>query len=319
VKLSILIEGEENVSWKDWLGLAQVCESIGIQRLFSADHFQSLCGKERGGLGAWGVICALGTMTRRLRLGVLVSPPTFRHPSDLSRLVLTADHISGGRVEVGLGLGWNEEEHRAFGFEFPQSDTRLAMLAEQIEIVYRQWTEDVFDFSGQFYQLIGCRSLPKPLQGHIPIILGGSARAGTANLAVKYASEYNTVFGATPQVCQERRTRLSRACMQAGRDPASLPMSLLTIFATAATRTELRAKLERLARFRGFGSSEEFIGSDGAEGRTMLIGTPADVRSRLEEYAASGVEHVILNHLLHDDYEALHLLGSEVIPALLGR
>ena len=132
-----MIEGQEGVSWEDWLALAKACEAHGVPALFRSDHYLNLDGSaERGSLDAWATISALAAVTTTLRLGTLVSPATFRHPSELAKVVATADHVSGGRVELGLGAGWHEPEHRAYGFPFPPLRERMDRLAEQLEIVH---------------------------------------------------------------------------------------------------------------------------------------------------------------------------------------
>src|SRR5919107_1124356 len=137
-----MIEGQEGVAWPDWIALAQACERLGFAALFRSDHYLSVDGHgERGSLDAWGTVCGLAAVTSTLRLGTLVSPATFRHPSVLAKAVVTADHISGGRVEVGLGTGWLEAEHRAYGFPFPPLRTRMELLGEQLEIIRRQWAD----------------------------------------------------------------------------------------------------------------------------------------------------------------------------------
>src|SRR4029079_11697563 len=149
----------------EWVALAQTAERAGIEALFRSDHYTSPSGHGVDvSRDAWRTLGGLAAVTERLRLGTLVSPVTFRHPSLLARSVVTVDHISGGRVELGMGAGWMELEHRAFGFPFPPYDVRIVELAEQVEIVHREWTEDAFDFGGLGYELRDARALPKPLQ-----------------------------------------------------------------------------------------------------------------------------------------------------------
>src|SRR5207248_1719409 len=153
MQLCLMIEGQEDVGWEQWLGLASACEESGIEALFRSDHYLSVFGmNDRGALDAWTTIAALGAVTRRIRLGTLVSPATFRHPSLLAKMVTTADHVSGGRVELGLGAGWHEPEHRGFGFPFPPTPTRMEMLAEQLEIVHGLWGPGPFTFEGRHYR-----------------------------------------------------------------------------------------------------------------------------------------------------------------------
>ena len=149
-----MIEGQEGVSWEQWLALADACERSGIDTLFRSDHYLSgAAPHERAALDAWTTLAGLAARTTTLRLGTLVSPVTFRHPSHLAKAVATVDHISGGRVELGMGAGWMELEHRAYGFDFPPLAERLEGLAEQIEIVHRQWTDERASFDGRHYSL----------------------------------------------------------------------------------------------------------------------------------------------------------------------
>ena len=156
----------------------------------------------------------------------MVSPATFRRPSVLSRMVATADHVSGGRVELGLGGGWNVREHEAHGFPFPDLGERMEILEEQLEIVHRQWTEEEFSFEGRHYRLERCRAEPKPLQKpHPPIVMGGGAGPRVARLAARWADEYNMPF-ASVEDCRAGRARIVAACEREGREP--IPFSLMS-------------------------------------------------------------------------------------------
>src|ERR1700759_2402241 len=176
VDLCLMIEGQEGVEWEQWVALAGACEEHGIPALFRSDHYMNLDGQhpERGSLDAWGTLCALAAVTKTLRLGTLVSPATFRPPSNLAKIVATADQVSGGRVELGLGAGWHEREHRAYGFPFPDTRTRVDVLEEQLQIVLGTWTQAPFSFSGSHYPLEGLDAQPKPVQSpRPPLIMGG--------------------------------------------------------------------------------------------------------------------------------------------------
>src|SRR3954470_22023523 len=142
-----MIEGQEGVAWADWVALAEACERLGFEALFRSDHYLSVDGRgERGSLDAWATIAALAAVTDTVRLGTLVSPATFRHPSELAKVVVTADHVSGGRVELGMGTGWLEAEHEAYGFPFPPLGKRMERLEEQLQIVNGSWADGSFDF-----------------------------------------------------------------------------------------------------------------------------------------------------------------------------
>ena len=179
-----MIEGQEDVTWADWLALAGACEEHGVEALFRSDHYLSVEGKTaRGSLDAWATIAALAAVTDRLRLGTLVSPATFRHPSELAKVVTTVDHVSGGRVELGMGTGWLEAEHNAYGFPFPPLAERFAELEEQLELVSREWAGGPFSSEGRRYKVRDLDALPKPLQRPRPhLIVGG--RGGRRSVAV---------------------------------------------------------------------------------------------------------------------------------------
>ena len=166
----LMIEGQENVTWEQWIGLALACEEHGFQGLFRSDHYLSFGHPaEYGSMDAWATLSALADRTDRIRLGTLVSPVTFRHPSELAKAVVTVDHVSGGRIELGMGAGWHEGEHRAYGFPFPPDGERFDILEEQVEIVHRLWDvdEQEVNFEGKHYRLEGCHALPKPVQDPI--------------------------------------------------------------------------------------------------------------------------------------------------------
>jgi len=215
-----MIEGQEGVTWDQWRALATTAEEAGFEALFRSDHYEALQGPpNRGSLDAWSTINALAALTSTIKLGTLVSPVTFRHPSVLARSVVTADHVSQGRVELGIGAGWHEGEHRSFGFPFDTTRDRFDRLGEQIEIVHRSWHDEPFDFEGRFYRLEQADAQPKPVQKpHPNLILGGSAAPRGAALAARWADEYNTVFP-TAEQARERRERIAAACADAGRDP----------------------------------------------------------------------------------------------------
>jgi F420-dependent oxidoreductase-like protein len=308
-----MIEGQEGVSWAEWLALGRAAEESGLEGLFRSDHYAGLMGDEtRGSLDAWTQIAALGAVTSRIRLGTMVSPVTFRHPSLLAKAVATADDVSGGRVELGIGAGWNVREHAAYGFRFPELDERLERLEEQLELIVRQWTERDLSFTGRHYSTESLDALPKPVQQpRPPVIVGGTAKPRTARLAARFADEYNTPF-ATLDQCRERRGRIAAACADAGREP--IVFSLMTGCVVASDRAELRDRVRRLMeRMSAAGDPDEFVSE---RGDVMVLGTVEEVVARLRKLEAAGVERIFLQHLAHDDIEMVRLLGAEVAPAV---
>ncbi len=315
MRICLMIEGQESVTWDQWLALAQACEDGGLEGLFRSDHYLSVVGGvQRGGLDAWVTLAGLAARTSRIRLGTLVSPATFRHPSVLAKSVVTVDHISGGRVELGLGAGWHEAEHRAYGFDMPPVGVRMAVLGEQLEIVRRQWAEDAFSFSGRHYRLENLRALPKPVQRPGPtLIVGGSAGRRSAALAARWADEYNTVF-ASPEECARRRARVTDAWRSAGRDPGTLRFSLMTGCVVGRDRREVLERAARLNARSGRDDPPERLLADPPAG--MVVGTVDQVVEQLRAVEAAGVWRVMLQHLVHDDLDMVAVLGQEVAPAL---
>jgi F420-dependent oxidoreductase-like protein len=297
MQVCLMIEGQEDVTWNEWSALAQATEAAGLFGLFRSDHYTSFHGDPGGALDAWATLCALAVITDRIRLGTLVSAATFRHPSELARVAVTADHISGGRIEVGVGAGWFEGEHRQNGFVFPAVADRFDLLTEYIEILVRSWGAETFDFEGRHFVLQGQRALPGPVQKpHPPVIVGGAGRPRSLALAARFAQEYNTAF-APIERCGQLRARLDAACQRVDRDPATLPMSLMTLVAPGDDNDEAERRLSRmLTRFRG-------------PRERGHAGTPDELTILLRQYEEAGVRRVYLQHPDRQDFAAIELLG----------
>jgi F420-dependent oxidoreductase-like protein len=300
-----MIEGQEGVTWQQWCDLADACEAHGVESLFRSDHYISQS-NETGNVAhdAWGTLAGLAARTTTLHLGTLVSPATFRLPGLLANAASTADHISGGRIELGLGAGWMEREHQAYGFPFPETRERLERFAEQLEIVHRLWTDDRVDFRGTYYTLEDAPAQPKPVQKpHPPIIVGGSGTRGTAEPAARFADEYNTPF-VSPDEFAAIRAKVEHACEATGR---SLRFSTMTGCLIGETREDA---LERARRLYGrVERSDDFDTWLGKYARRALIGSVGEITERLREYEGVGCERVMLQHLLHDDLEPVAMIG----------
>ena len=312
----VMVEGQEGVAWDQWVALARTCEEHGFEGLFRSDHYLSFWGpKERGALDAWATISALGAVTERIRLGSMVSPATFRHPSELAKVVVTADHSSRGRVELGMGAGWFEDEHRAFGFPFPPAGERLDLLTEQVEIVHRLVTGDgtEIDFEGKHYRLESCPAFPAPHQRpHPPLIIGGGAGPRSAALAARWADEYDTVY-VSPAEARTRFDRVSAACEAIGRDPATVRRSVLLKVVAGANEAEVRRRAaEQMAWQNEDGDVDAYLDGLRSSG---LAGAPAEIVERLADYAAVGVQRVLVHQLVHTDLDAVELIGREVLSA----
>ena len=308
MRVCLMIEGQEDVTWEQWLALAGACEEHGLEGLFRSDHYGPLMGMpERGSLDAWATLAGLAARTSRIRLGTLVSPATFRPPAVLAKNVVTVDHISGGRVELGLGAGWHEGEHRAHGFEFPATPVRMERLAEQLEIVTRSWSEDSFSFQGRHYQLQDLRALPKPVQRPRPTLLvGGRAGPKSLALAARFADEYN-VTGLPMEELPERRARQLDAWREAGRDPGTARMSLMTTGVVGRDRTEVERRVGRVLAVTGSNDSvAEVIDAK----PNWLLGTVDQVVEQLQGLEAAGISRMMVQHLDHADVEMVAVLGE---------
>jgi F420-dependent oxidoreductase-like protein len=316
MEVALTIISQEGVTWNDWCALADACEEFEIPTLLSADHYLSRT-DELGNVAhdAWTVIAGLAARTSTLRLGTHVTPVTFRPPAVLANAAATADHISGGRIELGLGAGWMDREHEAFGFPFPEPRVRRQMLAEQIEIVHRLWTEERVSFRGDHYTLENAPGRPKPVQSpHPRILVGGSGTRGTAIPAARFADEYNTAWIDHPREFAQIRERVIRACEQVGRDPATMRFSLAVHCIVGATHDEAmdraRAIYDLRPREQGF---DDWFATF-TENR--LLGAVDEVAEALLPYAAAGADRVTIMHTLHTDLESIQLIGERLSPLL---
>jgi alkanesulfonate monooxygenase SsuD/methylene tetrahydromethanopterin reductase-like flavin-dependent oxidoreductase (luciferase family) len=284
MRICLMIEGQEGVTWPQWLALAEATERAGLDALFRSDHYRSIVrGEPAGSLDAWATLAALAARTERIRLGTLVSPVTFRPPSVLAKNAVTVDHVSGGRVELGIGAGWFEAEHTTYGFPFGTPRSRLDELDRQLAEITRQWTE-------------ADDARPKPLQEPRPrIIVGGAAKPRTLAAAVRFADEYNTVFPSVDEA-RERAERVADAARAAGRTP--LVFSMMIGCVVGRDRGEAA---DRLERWRAVTSKS---------GEPPLCGTVDEIARRLRDYESAGVQRAMLQHLDHDDVEMVAVLGD---------
>jgi F420-dependent oxidoreductase-like protein len=309
-----MIEGQEGVTWDDWVRLARLTEEHGLEGLFRSDHYTAIIRPDADAHDAWATLAGLAAITERIRLGTLVSPATFRHPSSLARLAATVDHISGGRVDVGMGSGWYEREHVAHGFPFLDGKRRFELFAEQVEVVVRSWTEARFDHDGPAYRLDDQLALPKPVQSpHPPLVLGGTVKPRFAALAARYATEVNTL-GAPNDALRERKSALDRACADLGRDPATLGYSVMTACFLGETAAEVRDRVAGFLAIRGDRTDPETLVAE--RRNRWLVGTVDEVGERIRELRELGVTRIFLQHLNHDDDEMVALAAGRLLSSL---
>jgi F420-dependent oxidoreductase-like protein len=302
--LRIFTEPQQGASHDDLFRVAKATEDLGFDAFFRSDHYLSM-GSGSGLPGpsdAWLTLAALARETSRIRLGTLVSPATFRLPGPLAISVAQVDEMSGGRVELGLGAGWFDAEHTAYGIPFPEVGERFARFAEQVEIVHGLLTTpsgEKFSFDGTYYQLTDSPALPKPVQSpHPPLILGGAGKTKGAALAARFADEYNVSFRSLDQTA-DIIGRVRAATESTGRELVYSAAQVLCV-----GRDE--AELERRAAA---------IGRDLAELRENgLAGTPSEVVDRIGQFAGVGATRMYLQVLDLSDVEHLELTAAEVLP-----
>ena len=318
MRVCLMLEGQEGVTWEEWVAAAQTAERLGFEAVFTSDHYFSVQGgRDRGSSDAWTNLAGLAAVTSTIRLGTIVSPITFREPAVLAKAAVTVDRISGGRVDLGMGAGWWEEEHRTHGFPFPPVAERFDRLEEQLEIVHRLFTEDVVTFEGRHYRLEGAPFAPKGVQRpHPPIIVGGDGGPRVARLVSRWADEFNTVSG-PPASVRERIGRVRDRLDADGRDQSTLTTSLMTWCYVGATEAEAFGRIER-ARRRAMraGKFDDELTTLRDE---CVVGSPARGIDSHREYEEAGVQRNKLNHELFDDLEMLEVLATEIIPEVSDR
>jgi F420-dependent oxidoreductase-like protein len=319
MRFCLMLEGQEGVTWPDWLAAARTAERLGFEAIFTSDHYLSVIrhrDRDRGSSDAWTVLAALAASTETIRLGTMVSPVTFRQPAVLAKAAVTVDRISDGRVEIGMGAGWWEEEHRTHGFPFPDAPTRFDILEEQLEIVHGLLTEDRFSFHGKHHELDATPFAPKGVQApHPPIVVGGNGGPRVAALVSRWADEFNTV-GPSPEQARERFGRVRDRLDADGRAQATLTTSVMTWCYVGETERDAmrvieqaRARAMRAARF------EDELDELRAH---CVVGSVDQAVERLNAYAAAGVQRIMLNHELFDDLEMLEVLAERVFPRVEG-
>jgi F420-dependent oxidoreductase-like protein len=308
MQLRIMTEPQQGATYDDLLAVARESERLGFDAFFRSDHLQSI-GDGDPGPGpteAWVTLAGLARDTTTLRLGTMVTAATFRRPGPLAITVATVDAMSGGRVELGLGTGWFEDEHRSYGVPFPPVGERFAMFEEQLAIVTGLWSTprgETFSFTGEHYTLTDSPALPKPVQPALPIIIGGTGPRRTPRLAATYAAEFNVPFHPLDETARAF-DRVRAACEAAGRDPGSMVFSAAQSLAVGATEDDVRRRAAAV------GQSTDDLRAGG------LGGTVTEVVDRLGRLGELGATRVYLQVMDLADLDHLRLVAAEVVPQL---
>jgi alkanesulfonate monooxygenase len=308
MRYALMIEPQQGMRYADILAVAQLAEKAGFEALFRSDHYTSFPGET--GLpttDAWATLAGLARETRSIRLGTLVSPMTFRVPGNLAKVVSTVNEMADGRIECGLGAGWNEQEHGELGIPYPEDKVRVDLLEETLQLFHGLWDEpDGWTMDGEHIKVTG--SLFRPKEARPPILVGGSGRPRSVRLAATYADEHN-LSSATPEQAREVNAKLDAACEKVGRDPGTLVRSAMTGVLIGRDEADLaRRTAEQLRTF----------GTDASEGESWLearrdrwaMGLPDEARERVALLEAAGIERVMLQVFLPFDLEHIALIGE---------
>jgi alkanesulfonate monooxygenase len=288
--------------------MATATEDLGFDAFFRSDHYLAMgVDGAPGPTDAWTTLAGLARETSTIRLGTLMTSATFRYPGPLAIQVAQVDQMSGGRVELGLGAGWYEEEHTGYGIPFPSTGERFDRFEEQLAIITGLWSTPLgerFSHEGEHYRLTDSPALPKPTQRPgPPVIIGGKGKRRTPELAARYAAEFNLPF-VSPEVTSEQVERVRKACADIGRDPDELTYSNALVLCCGATEEEVRRRADAIGR------STDDLRENG------LTGSPAEVVDRIGQFATLGAGRLYLQTLDLDDLDHLELVASEVMSQL---
>ena len=307
MELRVFTEPQQGATYDDLLRVAQTAEELGFGAFFRSDHYLAIGGDgQPGPTDAWVTLGALARETSTIRLGTLMTSSTFRLPGPLAISVANVDRMSGGRVERGIGAGWFDAEHAAYGIPFPDAKERFDRLEEQLAVITGLWaTEGGFSYDGRYYQVSDSPGLPKPAQVKPPVIIGGRGRTRTPALAARFADEFNLPFvpfeAGLPQ-----NERVRHSCESIGRDPASMVFSSALVLCVGKDEAELRRRAAA-------------IGQDVATLRAeQLGGTVEEVVDKIGRYAESGQSRLYLQTLDLEDLDHLRLVAQEVVPKVAG-
>jgi F420-dependent oxidoreductase-like protein len=306
--LRIFTEPQQGAAYGDLLAVARRAEDLGYGAFFRSDHFLKMGSGDGlpGPTDAWVTLGGIARETTTIRLGTLVTSATFRYPGPLAVSVAQVDEMSGGRVELGLGAGWFQQEHEAYGIEFPPLGERFDRLEEQLEIITGMWATPVgetFDSPGGHYPVTASPGLPKPAQEHLPIIIGGGGPTRTPRLAARFASEFNTPF-VSQDFFTEQTGRVRAACEAIDRNPATMTFSAALVACCGADESEVERRAGAIGR------------EPGELRENGLAGTVDEVAERIRSWAELGADRIYVQILDLGDLDHLDLIATEVAPLL---
>lgn len=316
MRFALMTEPQQGLSYDEQLGLARLAERVGFEAFFRSDHYRSFPGRgDADTTDAWAVLAGLARDTERIRLGALVSPVTFRYPGSFAKVVTTVDRMSGGRIEVGCGAGWNEIEHSQLGLPFPPIKERADWLEEELQVLHGLWEQpDGWSFEGEHVTIRDAVFHPKPLQQpHPPIIVGAEGSPRSIRLAARYADEYN-MSSATAETCRDAYARLDEECRRIGRDPSTIARSVMAGILIGADSAELASRTrEQIAMVDAADADpEQWL----AERRPRWVtGTPDQARAKVREFVEAGAQRIMFQDLLPRDHAMIELAAETLFDA----
>jgi F420-dependent oxidoreductase-like protein len=301
-QIGIMIEGQDGLNWSRWQRILQTAEDSGYQCVFRSDHFTNAAGEDKDSLELWVSLAYAATHTKRIEFGPLVTPVTFRHPSMTVRYAAQIDDLSGGRLVLGMGAGWQEREHMKFGIPFYDFTTRYEMLEDALQLTHLLLESNTpVHFSGKHFSLEDATLLPRPQRkGGPPILIGGKGPKRTPMLIAKYAREWNAVFIDMPTY-KERNATLNQMLAEQGRASSEVKRSLMTRVFYGRNDAELKALVKDT-------SVEEMTA------RGLIVGTAAQVVDQLGAWVDAGIERFMLQWIELDDMERMEAMARDVLP-----
>ncbi len=301
-QIGLMLEGQAGLTWERWQRILKAAEDYGFQCVFRSDHYTTGTTKEES-LEAWVSLTYAASHTSRIEFGTCVSPVTFRQPAMLTRVAAAVDDLSGGRLIMGLGVGWNELEHKQFGVPFYDKPTRFEMFEDALEVTTKLLKSDTpVSYSGKHFSLDEAILLPRPQRPGGPrLMIGGNGPTKTLPLVAKYADEWNAVFLAASEL-KEREALLDKLLAENGRKPSDVKRSLMTRVLYGKTDAEVKAKLEKEP------------GEHNNDDPRRIIGTGSAVVDQIGKFVEAGVERIMLQWLELDDIEGIESLAKEVLP-----
>jgi alkanesulfonate monooxygenase len=323
MRFALMIEAQMGLSYDDQLAIVRRAEAAGFEAFFRSDHYASFPGRDdQVTTDAWAVLAGLARETSTIRLGALVSPVTFRHPGNFVKLVTTVDHMSGGRLEIGVGAGWNESDHLPLGLDFPPISERADLMEDQLAMLHGLWAQpDGWEHAGRKVRVRGAALRPRPVEvpdrpsenGFVRprIITGGQGSPRGYRMAARWADEFN-LSSTSPEESPRKQAQLDDACRAAGRDPQTLTRSAMAGVLMGSSDTDVERRADAmLAEFGEAGESGK-AWLDARRGR-WILGTPDDARATVAKFGEAGIERIMLQDFLPRDLEMIDLMGAELI------